>query len=442
MTARNVAAMVVRLMLVQLALPPVARVALAQGADTVDKSCVGGRWTPPHPLHTAEGYTIAMDRPAILPLRGETFMTAFPVATFDSTGTVVWPLSPSGKTPQVADQYAIGALEDGSGVARLVPAPSHLTVAPFDIIGAVDERGVAHLAWGSVDSSAGASLMLKRSVWYARFDGGKWSTPVPILTTPNTIVWIPSNRSPLVAHGHTAHLATAVMGEGLRYLRFDGTDWSERHVGIPSWFAGYPEVAVLSHGRLVMIVQAGVPSPLTDAMSGIFATWSDDGGVTWASPVHISDVDGEPAYEDRLLVDDHDALYALWLQQTNDVGEPALHLTLGGSPGRIHIARSTDGGASWQRLPATPLLAHASGLEAVVMHNDTVLAAVVDAPHAQIITTSWSGRWGSLQSHDAKPDPFNPSLGLDGAHRPVLTWGIRHRRGWSTTMVSTFAPCP
>jgi hypothetical protein len=437
MTARNVAAMLVQFLFVLSA-----RELSAQQSDERSRACRGGRWLPPHELRTADGYTLLIERPSVVRVHGETFVIAFPVKAYDSIGKLVWPLAAKRETgPQRVEETAIGALEDANGVSRLVPSPTELVVARWGLEATVDDRGIAHVVWASNDSTPMTSMSLFRSLWYARFDGRRWSAPVRILTSDGNLMWIPSNRSPLVVRGGSLHLAVAVRGEGVRYVRYADGRWSNRHVDIPAYDMGYPQLAVLRTGRVVLMVQGAVHSELTQFMAGMFVTWSDDGGRSWAPLVHISTPEGEPAYDGQLSIDDADALYAAWYQQTDAQGNPALETSLGGSPGRIHVARSTDAGAAWQHFPGSALIGRGGGLQTMLRPDHSLLAAVVDAPHEQMLTTSWSGGWSPLQPMDAKPDPFNPALGLGGAQRPVLTWSVKRTPRWGGTMVTTFVAC-
>jgi hypothetical protein len=413
----------------------------AQEPAGTAKRCLDGRWSPPRELRTPDGYTVFMERPSIVPVGGKAFFVSFPAVTRDSLGGRVWPLVPGGAVPRRAEQIAMGVLVSARGEVQLVPAPADLAVTPLLSKGAVDDRGIAHVVWGSNDSTPISSFAVLRSLWYARFDGRRWSTPTRILTSQGTLMWNPSNSSPLVARGRTLHVLVFVQGEGLRHLRSDGGVWTNRHVEIPSSYAGYPHLVELRNGRLVLLVQGGVPHPGTSGMSAVFTTRSDDGGASWSPMVQISDSTAESAYDLRLLADERDVLYALWYQQTDEQGNPALSLSLGGSPGRIHVARSADRGVTWRRFPPTPLLPNANELQVLLRPDHSVLAAVVDGSGEQMLVTSWSGTWAPFLTVEAKPSPFNPSLGVGGAQRPFLAWGVRRTHDWVGTVLTRLLPC-
>ena len=403
--------------------------------------CTNGRWLPARPVRMPEGYTIAAARASVLPLEGKTLLATWPLRTNDSAGKVVFPLAHGSQQPIAPEQLAMGAFADSDGLARLVPAPRELAVYAMHFEAAVDETGVVHALFGSDDSMPVTSMIVVRSLWYTRLQDDKWTIPERILTTDDKVIFAPAMRSPIVARGQRLHAVVAMQGEGLRYLRRDSDVWTNRHIDIPPALMGFPRLAVLSSGRLVLIVQAGVDHPLTSSMSSVDVTWSDDDGASWTSPHRISGPDEEPVYNLQLLADDRDVLHALWFQQTDSAGRPALGVTLGGSPGRIHLAQSADGGLTWRHFPPSALLPNATDLQAVLLPDHTALAVVANPRDEQMVSLRWSGSWLRPQAIDAKPQPFNPSLGLGGAQRPVLVWGITRQPDWTISMMATYVPC-
>ena len=414
-------------------------VAASQRGHTAAK-CAGERWLPPRELHTQEGYTVYMERPSVVRMPGAVFFIASPTVTFDSLGSNVWPLARTG-VPNVAEEMPMGALVGRDGVARLVPMPRDVKSFPWMPEGIVDDSGVAHVVWGSDDNDALPTRSNSRSLWYARFDGTRWSTPTQLIATDGTVMWNSANISPLVAHGRSVHLVVGIMGEGLRRFRLDTGAWTNAHVDIPREYMGYPSLAILSSGRMVLIVLGGVFGPPPQYTSGFFATWSDDGGTTWSTPVPISTLADGPAYDARLLVDDRDKLYTFWYQQTDSTGEPARGLSLGGSAGRLHAAQSIDGGVTWLRTAPTTLIDNADELRVLLRPDRSVLAVVADRSGKRMLLTTWSNGWSPFTTIEAKPDPFIPALGTDDAQRPYLTWGIRRTRSWRGTMLTTLVPC-
>ena len=410
-------------------------------SPTNTTTCTTGHWLPARPLRTGEGYTIIAARASILPLDGRTFVAMWPLQANDSAGHAVYPLAPGLAAPIASEQVPMGAIADSTGEAQLVPSPRELAVYAMHFQAAADEEGVVHALFGSDDSLPVNSMIVVRSLWYTRFAEGRWSAPERILTSDGKVMFAPSSRSAIVTRGPTLHAVVGVQGEGLRYLRRERGVWTNRHIGIPSALMGYPTLAVLSTGRLVLIVQAGVDHPLTQSMSSVDVTWSDDDGVSWTTPLRFSSPSEEPVYDLKLLSDERDVLYAFWYQQTDRSGSPALGVTFGGGPGRVHSAQSTDGGATWRHFPPSVLLPNATDLQVLLRPHHSALAALANPRDEQMMSMTWSGVWSSPELLAAKPQPFNPSLGLGGAQRPVLAWGITHRPDWTMTMMTTYVPC-
>jgi len=434
MTVRNVASH-----LALAALISHAEVAASQRGATTAK-CTGERWLPPREIHTKKGFTVYMERPSVVPMPGAVFLTASPTLSFDSLGNYVWPLAHDG-VPKAADEAPMGALVERDGAATLVPLPKDVTSFPWMPEGVVDDRGGANVVWGSDDNNPLPTRSSSRSLWYARFDGKSWSTPTRLIATEGTVLWNSANISPLVVHGRSIHLVVDMMGEGLRHFRLDTGVWTNRRVGISSEYMGYPNLAILSSGRMVVIVLGSIAGPSSEYRSGFLATRSDDDGVTWSTPSPISSFDDGPAFDARLLIDDRDVLYAFWYQQTDSTGQPARGTSLGGSPGRIHAAESMDHGITWQRSTPTPLIDNADELRVLLRPDRSVLVVVADRSGKRMLATTWSHGWSPFTTIEAEPDPFIPALGTDDAQRPFLTWGIRRARYWRGTMLTTLVPC-
>jgi hypothetical protein len=157
--------------------------------------------------------------------------------------------------------------------------------------------------------------------------------------------------------------------------------------------------------------------------------------------VLISTGDAEPAYDFQLL-ESSARLYALWFQQTDSLGSPALTANISNSPGRIYIAESDDAGITWRQLAPTVLLQNADGLQAMVADDGTLIVAIADRVEEEILLTTWKGDWRPFARIPAAPNPAHPALGRGDAQRPVLTWGTRRSDGWIVTMITTLTPCP
>jgi hypothetical protein len=178
-------------------------------------------------------------------------------------------------------------------------------------------------------------------------------------------------------------------------------------------------------------------------VSGLYAIATEDDGATWSVPVPISSLASEPAYDARLLPETRDGVLRLvWYQMTDSAGNPTARMALGGSPGRVRLAESHDGGRSWRQLAPSQPLRFADGLQAQALSDTSVLVVLADRIDEQIVFTTWAKGWRPLSYIDAKPEPVEPVIGRDDAQRLVLSWGtIRRPLRWFLSMSTTLTPC-
>jgi hypothetical protein len=435
MTARNIAWLLTPSILFAGMHP-----AAGQAKHPRNEACVGVSWSPPRALRVGE-HAAFLERPAIVPLHGRALLLGARAFVTDSVGHPVNPLMPPGAHYiEGFDESPMGVVAAEQGSWDWVAFPPRLRSVPWYPRAAVDSGGVAHVVWASSDSAVDEVPPTAPSIWYARFDGKRWS-PLVRVATGHKYYWSSANVSELVRGGRTLHFVVSTTGTGLTYFHASDGQWTEQHVGISSLYYGYPQLAVLPGGRLVLVVQ-GVSNRGRDgwAESGVFVSRSDDEGLTWTTPALISTADAEPAYDFQLL-SARDRLYALWFQQTDSSGSPALTPNISNSPGRVYIAESVDGGATWRQLAPSALLLNADGLQSMVGDDGSLIVTLADRVEEEILLTTWRNGWRPFARIPASPNPFHPTLGRGDAQRPVLTWGTRRPHGWVITMMTILAPC-
>ena len=412
----------------------------AQPAPAQKERC-SIHWSEPHPLRVGHN-TVFVERAASVSLHGRAFFVGARAFVYDSLGHPVQPLVPPGaRYIEAFDEVPMGAISNGHGGWTWVSEPPHARSMPWYPEAVADSAGFAHVVWASSDTVEQVSPPTAPSIWYARFDGRHWSEPVHV-AWGHHFYWTSSSVSQLLLVGRTLHFAVSTPGEGISYFRGSGGDWKVSVIGIDRTFTGYPSIALLPAGRIVLVIQGGSPSVNNGISSSVYATRSDDGGDTWSRPQLISSAESEPAFDFQLLRSSTGRLHAVWFQQTDSLGHPARHPNLGNSPGRIQIAESSDGGVSWHMLTPTALLANADGLQVLQTLNGALIATVADRVAEQVLVTQWNGRWLPFGKIAASVDPFHPALGWGDAQRPILTWGSRRTHDWYTTWTSTLTPCP
>lgn len=226
-------------------------------------------------------------------------------------------------------------------MAHWFPAPSTWQVAPllataFDEILfptiVTDLNGWLHIFWVESNSAV---------INYVRWDGLRWSTSLPVLTSPGGVVDRPvaaltADRRLLVMwndpeSGQIYHSQT----DADRALFTE--DWISPHpLPVPQAGAASPDVLVAANG--VIYVAFAVP---VNEGRGIYLTRSTDLGETWSEPVVVFDgVANEWAMVDRpqLTITGNEHLHLLWTRYSSP---PAAQ------PQALAYARSNNGGQRW-----------------------------------------------------------------------------------------------
>jgi hypothetical protein len=334
----------------------------------------------------------------------------------------------------------MGLFSNGRGRWDWVSEPPRVRSMPW-FPRAVVDGSVAHVIWASSDSVVDDVPPTVPSIWYARFDGRRWSNPIRV-ASGHKYYWASSTVSPLVLHDAVIHLAVSTAGEGITYIHGRADHWTARRIVLPTAaYYGYPNLAVLPSGRLVLVMQGPSGTKQNGVGGAVFTSHSDNGGESWSAPLLISTAAGEPAFDHQLVMGAAGALRVIWFQQTDSSGEPAKQVALGNSTGRVHIAESTDGGERWHLLAPTALLPNVDGLQVMLADDGSLLVALANRVDQQILLTRWSGTWRPFASIPAAPAPFHPVFGRGDAQRPVLTWGSRRTHEWVTTMITTLTLC-
>lgn len=408
---------------------------------TGGESCRGVRWSAPAEWRSREGDVLYLSMPFIAPVHGGSTLWLGQILLIrKGPSDFRWPFAPPGAAaPGSWSRIQIGAMVGRDGSLRYVPMPADQVSGMTSPRYAVDARGIVHVMWAPSDSNR------PRQVLYATFDGVRWSAPRAVAEN-RRFFWDFANTSPLVVQNDTVHQLVNA-SDGLLYIRGTHGLWLTRQVeGLQGGAVtrGYPRLTVMPNGRLVLVVQgAAQDAPERSKLtSRVYATWSDDQGASWARLTPVSDLRMEPAFDFHVLQAADGVLRILWYQPTDTSGSPSQSVSLSGSPGRVHIAESRDGGESWHALPASQLLRYAESLDAAPLDDSTVVVALVDRQAEEVLLTTWSRGWRPFSHIDAGPNPQQTVLGRDDAQRLVLTWGSEQgspRR--SLSMVSTLTPC-
>jgi hypothetical protein len=298
---------------------------------------------------------------------------------------------------------------------------------------AADLAGNVHVLWPQT-MMTGAPAGMGDTLYYARWDGEKWSTPSDVLVSPNNqgaempdiavtpdgilhAVWgtggansklmysrapaccaeDPHNWSKPVSLGGSVNLSSAIVSDSQGVLHMvyaslatnnivyqqstdSGATWS-KPVEIDGAgrrgdeYPAYPRISVDLRGR-IHLVWSVMPYP----GRAVVYTRSDDGGKTWKEAVQI-DVYDRFRYSEG---------YGPYLIDVEAVGEDTVHLTWDGAPTvERHHTWSNDGGDTWAD-PDTFIPELTDGGRA--LWNDMVVDSA-GVLHAVSIKQPWAAQW-------------------------------------------------
>jgi hypothetical protein len=195
-----------------------------------------------------------------------------------------------------------------------------------------DNGGRLHVFWDRLNGPA---------IYHAVWDGVRWSQPRVIFTAPTTkagelAATLDKAGHLLVAWGDAeAGQIQLIKAEADRAIL--ASNWSSPLALMQlQSLAAWPDINVGENGRVYLTFSV----PVNEGR-GIYMTWSDDHGESWAEPVTAFDgvaagwaMVGRP----RLTLTTNGHLYLLWTRHT-----------MPGGPGPLALfyASSNDGGRSW-----------------------------------------------------------------------------------------------
>ena len=311
-------------------------------------------WTAPRQLMVGANGWVHVENPQMVQTRGGlTFFgdNALIIATHGASAERIagWPRGPG---------MLAGVIRRPNGVFEPVALPYHLRA--FIAVRAVgDDSGNAHVFWGESPDTGVDQHLSVRSVWYARFDGNRWTEPERVLSdTPmlwnNTYTAIASSNGdvhlvvPAQAFAPPTHLIT----------RFRDGRWNVRR---HEWPALYTSLAVTSRGTLLLGYIGAADTGRTDVAVAV----SHDRGMTWSKPmlVHRAGLSGNWGLQ--VVAGAGEAIYAVW-EASSPTAPDRDAIVLGNEKhDSLQGAVTRDNGATWQRIPGLHVPGGVAGLQAV-----------------------------------------------------------------------------
>lgn len=202
----------------------------------------------------------------------------------------------------------------------------------------VDRAGVVHVVWAYAEPD-GEEYGWNQAIYYARQEGGAWSTPIDVVVSPGGRV----ARMPNLVVDADGYLDMVWSGSNaIFYSRAAASEAGSAH----GW--SYPEALVADVG----VVE---PAIAADAKGGLYVVWTQfssglmfakslDGGVTWSEPdvIFVADGDSEAARWGRIAVDGLGRLHVALTHTVIDADAEGRN-----DPYYLYYLASADGGATW-----------------------------------------------------------------------------------------------
>ena len=279
--------------------------------------------------------------------------------------------------------------------------------------------------WYLTAGSGGLWKTINRgNTWTPIFDDGPAYSHGAVVVDPtdSNVVWLGT--------GENSNTRSASYGDGVYRSTDAGATWTR--VGLEQ-SEHIQRILIDPRDPDVVYVAAQGPLWAAGGDRGLYKT--EDGGRTWNRVLHVSDDTG--ITDVVFHPDDPDVLYAAAYQRRRAVGQ-----TIGGGP-EAGIFRSTDAGATWDRLedglPTVDMGRIALGVDPRI--PDRVYALVVARGDAGgFFRSEDRGTTWTRTSEYAGGDPqYYGEIFID-PHRPETIWVVEIRIHRSTDGGETFEP--
>lgn len=226
----------------------------------------------------------------------------------------------------------------------LLVANSPVQLLPPQIVAAADGR--LHAMWGETTNSVASGRIentadgLGNSLYYSRLDAGSWSSPRPVVVSPEGKADQPtlaSSQGRLFVAWSGGQSGGIYFSRALADRAASVTEWSEPQLlPAPSSAATSPHMIVDRAGTLSVAYTVSL-----NENRGIYLVQSTNNGTSWSEPIQVFDgvaagwhMVGSP----RLTMTGDETMHVLWTRQSLPSGTGTLELV---------YAHSEDNGQTW-----------------------------------------------------------------------------------------------
>jgi hypothetical protein len=351
-----------------------------------DSVCAGGGWLPVLEPRLADGRRLVVAAATLVPLRTGLALAGSPTFVWHSATQVVdttgHQTAKPGLYPDPTTTSA-GAVLRPDGTFELIPFPPgvHFITRQLAL---PDGRGGMHVAMGIPSFPMGMDFPRTVAVWYAHFDGRKWSKPEEIYA--GNIEIFDQGAAVLLESDGVLQLALRGWENtphgtryGVVYARRINGKW-ERQWLLTEERVQYVAAVALAPRELILLFTGGLVFP-DDRRSNPFGfVRSTDNGSTWSKPEIVRDLEDDDRHHLRAVRDRSGMTHVVWV--TDFFAQAMLH----------HLV--TNDLQNWREMPPLSLNGGLLSYSLLLNRRDSLLVLRQLLPAGRLALSAWNGeRW-------------------------------------------------
>lgn len=387
------------------------------------EACWSSGWSVSHPLVTAAGQPIYVERPVPVPVRGGVAFIGSPTFVW-ATPTTMWDASSRKMLNERGMIAFAGAVVGPKHVGTPIPlprlpAPDTIMISPRVFAGA---DSTVEVFWATGPGTA-ASAVGGTQLWHAIFDGLRWTNPDRVAQL-DMVFWNGSSEAAMnfpdglgiAAPAHNA--GEAGVDVGVVYLHRTVTGWRRSWVETGTLPANY---VGLSKDRLNNPVIAFIGSTVDRAhgfRKGVFVTRSSDRGASWDRPLLVRELVSDTTAEQlNVVVGAKGEFHLLWLEFAHGTPRSSVR----------HLV-SNDDGRTWSRSDEFTFPSGTEVFSVVHVPGNGLLSVGLQPLRRLIELATWNARGWSRIARPVPDSAFSlPTLSYLAPSSFVLTWGVLKR---------------
>lgn len=348
-------------------------------------SCANGGWTPPIEPRLPDGRRVAIHAPNLVRVKTGLAIVGAPTFVWHSATLPVDTGGASGE-PALRSPFA-GALLRDDGTLSMIPFPPGVTFMTKEFA-VSDGKGGMHVVWGIPTFPPAPVRAPTVEIWYAHFDGRRWSAPESVLAAEELV--LEHTLSRLRLKDGVLHLA--VVGRapradiarfyGIAYARRTDGRWQTRWLPLAGLDARYLDMIALGAGRVLLTFVASIPTQQPGDQPNALATMtSSDDGAHWEGPTVVRQLDPWDGFFVHALPDRVGRVHILWTSYPFSTTDVNLR----------HIASSDA--REWSEPSETRLDPSLFALDAALDQSDSLRVLIERSGEPPVVAVATQSGW-------------------------------------------------